>query len=211
MTYQEDQKFLESIQEVKNYGFHVNENFLHLLYKDLNLYYQSKEVPEYPVWLILRELGGSKYIPVKKIFDPFSNDISTTVLEHYFFETLDNIKYNTISRILSEIHRISGNNFACTILHESEWDEAKETSVTIRFKVLEKHFELTHKEELGIGTLTDMFLRNQLLPALKGSIIKGHLLYSFDDNSITFIYFQCNNYFLKFTEEFNYNNMYRKI
>jgi hypothetical protein len=112
---------------------------------------------------------------------------------------------------LKEINRISKNNFACTIINESLWDEAKENSVTIHFKVFEKEYKLTHREELGPGTLSDRFLIDQLMPALKGSITKGHLLYTLDDNSITFLYFKDENHFLRFKKEFNKHDFYKEV
>jgi hypothetical protein len=200
MTFQLDKKFLNAIESLKKYGINVNPNGINRLYETLKLYQQDRDNPEYPLYLVLRELGGKTYLPIDNIDEQLSDDISTIVFENYFAESKD----QTISHILREIQRISRHSFTCNVLDETIYDEdSEQTSVTIQFAVLDKTLELTHEDEYGDGSLLEGFLSDKLLPALKDSITKGHILYTCEF-SINLIYFENDNYFNLFKEDFSY-------
>ncbi len=200
MTYQLDQKFLNAIDSLKEYGIKVNPNGISRLYDNLKLYQQDRNNPEYPLYLVLRELGSKTYLPIDKVDEQLSDDISTIVFENYFAESKD----QTISYILREIQRISKGNFTSAVLNETVYDEdGDQTSVTIQFTLLDKNLELTHEDEYGDGSLLEGFLSEKLLPALKGSITSGHILYTCEF-SINLIYFETASDRDKFKLDFNY-------
>jgi hypothetical protein len=200
MTHQSDQKFLNAVDSLKKYGINVNTNGTDRLYENLKLYQSDRDNPEYPQYLVLRELGNKTYEPIDKTNENLSPDVSTIVFENYFAESKD----QNITHILKEIQRISKNAFACEILDESIYDEDNEqTSVTIQFKVLDKTVELIHEDEYGDGSLLENFLSDKLLPALYGSITQGHILYTCE-TSINLIYFDNEEFYNKFKEDFKY-------
>ena len=200
MSPQADPKFQDALASLKKYGIHVNPNGIDRLYDNLMLYQQDRDNPEFPLYLVLREAGHKTYAPVDKVDESLSDDISTIVFENYFAES----KEQNITHILSEIRRISKNNFDCTVENESVYDEDNEqTSVTIQFTVAGKKLTLTHEGEFGDGSLMEGFLSDTLLPALKDAITKGYVLYT-SETSINLIYFADDESYQKFKRDFSY-------
>ncbi len=82
--------FTEIINRIEFNNIHVNEKTIEEVYGYI-LDYQTEE-NDFPLWLVLRELGGENF----KITEPFSESVSTVVLEDYFNN------YEGISHILKE-------------------------------------------------------------------------------------------------------------
>ena len=212
MTFQDDKDFINLLKKLKDYNIDINQNGINRLYESLKLYISDRNSDNslnlslkpflstnYYIDLAIRELGRKTYLPVDNIDEQLSNDIATIIFENYFINSTE-----TISKILNEIQRISKNNFACKILSESKYDEKSgETDVTIKFNVFDRTFELVHIDEFEDGTLMQEFITDKLIPALKGSITKGHVLYIYE-TYISFLYFEDDNNYQKFIENINY-------
>jgi hypothetical protein len=182
MEYQDNEKFLAAIENIRSYGLHVNTEGLPALFSNLDLYQQDRNNPEYPAYLVLRELGGRRFAPADGIDAPLSNDIATIVFEGYFSES-----NQTLSEIVTEITRITRNNFDCTILGETTYGEVED--VTIELNISGKTVSLTHEDVHQNGSLDEGFIKNQFFPALSGSIKKGCLLYHIE-NSLQLVWFE---------------------
>ena len=212
MTFQDDKDFLNLVNELTKYNIDINQNGIVRLYENLKLYISDRNPDSslnlspkpflssnYFIDLAVRELGGRTYFPVDNVNEQLSNDIATIVFENYFINSTE-----TISKILHEIQRISKNNFACEVVSESIYnEEIGETDITIKFKVFDQTYELVHLDEFEDGTLMQEFMTKKLLPVLKGSITKGHILYICEEY-ITFLYIENDNDYKKFIENVKY-------
>jgi len=212
MTYKEDQNFSGLLNLIKHFNIQINRNYLNRLYENLKMYVDVNSdgtidltipnfYPEtYFVNLAIRELGGRTNSFFDKVDEPLSNDISTIHFSDYFAESTE----NTLSRILSEIKRITKKNFDYQLINETKYDESKEeTAITIEYIINEKKYKMTHDNNLRRGTLLAGFITDELLPTIRNSISKGHLLY-FSESSIQFIYFQLENDYRNFIKSIDY-------
>lgn len=212
MTYKEDENFTKLLNQIGELNINYNQDHLDCLYRDLKLYVNTTEkgyidltIPfffseNYYVDLAIRELGGKTNKSIDSVDEYLSNDIATFVFENYFSES----KENTLSKILSEISRITKNNIDYKIISESTYDEDKnQTSVTLEFSVNDSIYKITHDDDFEDGTLKSSFILKELLPKLNGALIKGHLLYICEE-WIQFIYFENEKDYLKFKESANY-------
>jgi hypothetical protein len=174
-----DPKFLASVEEVKKAGIDVNEAMLERMFKRMVRY----QLPEFPLWLLARELGSS-YVDFEKGENiQLSKNISTIVLEEYFLNYTKNISF-----IISELKRISGNHINLQVINESTFDEEESPDVTIEFKANGEAHTITNILEPGSCDLEFRFVNDELIPRIKGTVTKGNVLCMNDGFSFTFIF-----------------------
>jgi hypothetical protein len=182
---QKNEKFLEAVKTLETYRIDINDNGLDLLCRELNAYQSDRNNPQYPLELVLRELGRMAPSGPNRIEEPLSKNVTTVVYERYFSESAT----QTLATILQELDRISQNRFGFKILNESQYnEETGDTSVTIEFEVSGRRITLTHEDDYEDGTLLEGFFTGKLIPVLKDNLKDGYMLYT-SELSVTFVYF----------------------
>ena len=167
------------LDKLKGFGIKVDERHVAQLQNTIALYQHGNTI-KYPLWLVVRELGGQAWYPQPDQREPYSPDVSTVVLEEYFRN------YKGLRYILEELKQITKGNFAVEVLEETPYEEEEE-EVRLTFAVHQQEQTVVHTDEFGDGTLLFEFVTNELLPKLKGAITKGTVLY-WGEEAFTFIY-----------------------
>jgi hypothetical protein len=197
-----DQKFLDQLEKLKYAGIDVNETQLERAYKWMKHYQHGNENPDYPLWLLTRELGGSFLDFDKKEKFNHSKDISTIVLEEYFLNYTKSLGF-----IFNELKRISKDNINIQVIAENAYDEEESPDVTIEFQSNGETYTITHVDEYGDGGLEFRFVEEELISKIKGSVTKGHMFYMNDGASFTFIYTEDLQKFLSLSFEKGYEKL----
>jgi hypothetical protein len=170
-----DEKFLNNLEIIRAIGINVTDSCTDTLYAKLMMYQSNRENPEFPLWLVLRELGGVKKDHVNNTEEKLSNNIATIVLDQYFGNYKDGI-----SHIFNELKRISTGNTDSLVISETSYENEGD-EVIITYQANGINFTSKHMDEYEDGTLMYDFVKKQLLPNLHGSIKGGQIIYWGDE------------------------------
>jgi hypothetical protein len=175
-------QFLDSLAQLQRANIHVNEALREKINHRMMRYQSDVKNPDFPLWLVTRELGGRYSDWATKETADFSNDVFTIVLEEYFHNYQEGLSY-----IFYSLKRITKNNIDIDIISENTYEE-ESPEVTIQFKVSGETYTATFDDEYGDGSLPFEFAKDELISKIKGAVTKGHLFWMTDGESFTFIY-----------------------
>ncbi len=176
-----DENFLNNLEIIRAIGINVTDSCTDTLYAKLMMYQSNRENPEFPLWLVLRELGGVKKDYVNNTEEKLSNSVATIVLDQYFGNYKDGI-----SHIFNELKRISMGNIDSIVISETSYKNEGD-EVIITYQVNGTNFTSKHMDEYEDGTLMYNFVKKQLLPNLHGSIKSGQIIY-WGDEYFSFVF-----------------------
>jgi hypothetical protein len=175
--------FLDSLEQLQKANIHVNEALKEKLFTRMMRYQSDTKNPDFPLWLVTRELGGRYSDWTTNESADFSYDVFTIVLEEYFHNYQEGLGF-----IFYSLKRISRNNIDIEVIAENTYDEEEAREVTIQFRIGGEKHTATYEDEYGDGSLSFDFAKNELISKIKGAVTKGHLFWMNDGESCTFIY-----------------------
>ena len=153
--------------------------------------YHNIDDKDYPLWLILREFGNT--FIVSSSHKAFSNNTSTIIFEDFFL-------YNKLSRILSELQRISNGAISYKVIHEFEpvyntdhsrssesiWGEYKSTSpIKCTYEICGQIMAFDYNFLDGQPTILNSEFVDQLCSKLDVVFLDNNINYLYEE-SITF-------------------------